>query len=250
MADNVSEKKRQFNANRNQAKVNLTRKLGRNPTAAEILGLVGTRRKGLNENSFFAGIMKKAENRAAAAAEVKMAAKAAVAEVRMKQKAQVEEKKISAKVAAAVSKMGKTNDGKGAKTAARALSAQMKKSALEQNKLVKKEAKGLAKAAKEAAREAAKEQFSAMEAAARNNLTRVLGKPPRVANIRRLASIRHSGVNLSVNDFLKVKNYAMTRKANAKGMTQKRMNLANVNMPVMDPCEACELKKFLERENA
>lgn len=247
MADNASEKKKQFNANRNQAKANLTRKLGRNPTAAEILGLVGTRRKGLNENTFLAGLMKKAENRAAAAAEVKMAAKAAAAEVRMKQKAMVEEKKLVAKAEALSAKKG---EAKAAKTTMRALTAEMKKSAAAQNKLAKKEAKGLAKAAKEAAREAAKEQFSAMEAAARNNLTRVLGKPPRVANIRRLASIRHSGVNLSVNDFLKVKNYAMTRKANAKGPTQKRMTLNNANLPVMDPCEACDLKRFLERENA
>jgi hypothetical protein len=250
MADNASDKKRQFNANRNQAKVNLTRKLGRNPTAAEILGLVGTRRKGLNENSFLAGLMKKAENRAAAAAEVKMAAKAAAAEVRMKQKAAVEEKKLAAKANAVSAKAEKKGEGKVAKTAMRALTMEMKRAAAAQNKLVKKEAKGLAKAAKEAAREAAKEQFSAMEASARNNLTMALGRPPRVANIRRLASIRHSGVNLSVNDFLRVKNYAMTRKANAKGMTQKRMNLGNANLPVMDPCEACELKKFLERENA
>lgn len=250
MADNASQKKKQFNMNRNQAKTNLTRKLGRNPTAAEILGLVGTRRKGMNENSFFAGLMKKAENRASAAAEVKMAAKAAAAEVRMKQKAEANAKKLVAKVEKEGAKAEKKGDGRAMKTAARKMEAEMKKVAKEQNKMAKQEARGLAKAATVAAREAAKEQFTMIEAAARNNLTKALGKPPRVANIRRLASIRHSGVNLSVNDFMRVKNYAATRKANAKSMTQAKMNLSNVNLPAMDPCEACELKKFLERENA
>jgi hypothetical protein len=246
MAENtLSNKKKQFNMNRNQAKVNLTRKLGRNPTAAEILGLVGTRRKGENENSFFAGLMKKAENRAAKAAEVKMAVKAAAAEVRMKQKAAEQEKKMAAKAEVVAAKMDKKGENKGAKTALRKLAAEAKKMAAEQNKMAKKEAKGLAKAAKEAAAAAAKDQFAEIERMARNNLTRALGKAPRVANIRRLASIRHSGVNLPVNDFLRVKNYAATRKAG----TMRPMNLSNVNLPMMDPCEACELKKFLEKQN-
>ncbi len=246
MADNASEKKKQFNMNRAQAKRNLTNKLGRDPTAAEILGLVGTRRKGLSNNSFINGLMKKKENRAAKAAEVKMAAKAAAAEVRMKQKAAEEERKMLEKAEKLAAKGEKKGENKMAKTAARKLAAEAKKAAAEQNKLAKKEAKGLAKAAKEAAAAAAKEQFAEIERVARNNLTRALGKAPRVANIRRLASIRHSGVDLSVNDFMKVKNYAATRKA---GTQMKMMNLKNVNMPVMDPCEACELKKFLEKEN-
>lgn len=242
MEANGSEKKKQFNMNRNQAKANLTRRLGRNPTAAEILGLVGTRRKGQNEEEFFSGLMKKAENRAAKAAEVKMAAKAAAAEVRMKQKAAEQERKMLAKAASMTAKKGQNKE---AKAAARKMAAEAKKMAAEQNKIAKQEAKNLAKAAKEAARLAAKEEFVEIERIARNNLTRALGKGPRVANIRRLASIRHSGVNLSVNDFLKVKNYAATRKAG----TQKVMNLKNVNMPAMDPCDACALKKFLEKEN-
>lgn len=248
MADNASEKKRQFNMNRNQAKKNLTARLGRNPTAAEILGLVGTRRKGQNENAFFAGLMQKAESRAAAAAEVKMAAKAAAAEVRMKQKAEAEAKKLAAKAEKEAAKVAaKKNNSRAVKTAARKMEAEMKKAAAAQNKAAKAEAKALAKAAKEAAKEASKEQFAEIERIARNNLTKALGKAPRVANIRRLASIRHSGVDISVNDFLKVKNYAATRKAG----TQKKMpNLTNVNLGPMDPCEACELKKFLEREEA
>jgi hypothetical protein len=247
MEGEVVNKKKQFNMNRNQAKANLTRRLGRNPTAAEILGLVGTRRKGLNENSFFAGLMKKAESRASAAAEVKMAAKAAAAEVRMKQKANAEARKLAERAEKEAAKLAKKGEGKGAKTAARKMEAELKKAAAEQNKLAKKEAKGLAKAAKEAARESAKEQFAEIERVARNNLTRALGKAPRVANIRRLASIRHSGVNLSVNDFMRVKNYAATRKAGTL-MKTKIENLEKLNLGPMDPCEACELKKFLEKE--
>jgi hypothetical protein len=243
----MTEKELKFAKNRNNAKRNLTRRLARNPTAAEIMGLIAVRRQGRNENQFFGDIMQKAEARAAAGAEAKAAAKAAAAEVRMKQQAIMAEEKMRIQAAKEEAKLMKKAESKAEKNAARALVLNMKKMQKMQNKTAKLETRKLARDVKELAREEAKKQFSMAEGQARENLTRALGKPPRVANIRRLASLRQKGVELSVNDYLKVKNYAGTRKEGPRNSLERFFALNNVK-PEVDPCAACELRKFLEKE--
>ena len=243
----VTEKELKFRRNRNNAKRNLTEKLQRNPTAAEIMGLIAVRRQGRNENQFMAEVIGKAEAKAAVAAEAKAAAAAAAAGVRMKQKAAQNEAKLLKTAAKQEAKLMKKTSTKGEKVAAKVIVAETKKAVKAQNKLAKEEAKGLAKEAKRIAHEESKKAFTNIEAIARNNLTRALGKAPRVANIRRLASIRHSGVDLPVQNFLKVKNYAATRKVKAKNSLERFFE-SNNSKPEIDVCAACELKKFLERE--
>lgn len=222
--------KAKFNMNRATAKRNLTARLARAPTGAEILGLVGARRRGNNENSFIQMLMEKAEARAAA----KMNAKAAVAEKKMTKKAN--------KAAATMTK--KANKAAAPKAVAASVAAEGKKAAKEQAKLARQEARELAKEAKKIAKEEAKAAFQAVEAKARENLTRYLGKAPRVANIRKLASVRHSGANLTVEDFMKVKQYRNTRKSNPQTPAPSLDNFS----PTLDACGQCELEKFLAKE--
>jgi hypothetical protein len=243
----VTEKELKFAKNRNNAKRNLTQRLQRNPTAAEIMGLIAVRRQGRNESAYMAEIIGKAEAKAAVAAEAKAAAAAAAAEVRMKQKAAANEAKLLKAAAKQENKLLKKATKKEEKTAAKAIVAETKKAAKVNAKVAKAEAKALAEEAKRIAREESKKAFAGVEAIARNNLTRALGKAPRVANIRRLASIRHSGVDLPVENFLKVKNYAGTRKVKAKNSLE-RFFASNNAKPEIDVCAACELKKFLEKE--
>lgn len=246
-----------FARNRSAAKKNLTRKLGRNPSAAEILGLVGVRRRGENENSFYARIQEGAEKRAALAAEAKAAGAAAAAAVRMKVKAAKLEAKLllaSNSLTKGLTKKARTPEQKNAAVAMGTLS---KKAAREQAASMKEEARKLAKAAKMEAKEAKAEAAAAakleaaqlyemQKAAAAQNLRSVLGKNPRMANVLRLAGIRRSGVNVSVNDFLKVSHHGRSMK-NKTSSTAKIAELAAFS-PEMDVCAQCEMKKFLEKE--
>lgn len=243
----VTEKELKFAKDRNNSKRNLTERLQRNPTAAEIMGLIAVRRQGRNENQYMAEIIGKAESKAAMAAEAKAAAKAAAAEVRMKQKAAQDEAKMLKMATKEEGKLLKKASNKGEKMAARALATVTRKVAKNQGKFAKEEAKQLAVEAKKVAREEAKKAFINIEAIAKNNLSRALGKAPRVANVRRLASIRHAGTNLPVENFLKVKNYATTRKVRAKNSLERFFS-SNNSKPDVDVCTACELKKFLEKE--
>lgn len=247
-----------FARNRSAAKKNLTRKLGRNPSAAEILGLVGVRRRGENENSFYAKLKESAEKRGAIAAEAKAAAVAAAAAVRMKNKAAKMEAKLllqSNVLAKGLTKKAKTPEQK---SAAVAMGTMSKKAVREQAAIMKEEARKIAKAAKMEAKEAkaaaavaakieAAQLYDMQKAAAAQNLRSVLGKNPRMANVLRLAGIRRSGTNVSVDDFLKVARYGRTIK-NRNSSTAKRGEL-NAFSPEMDPCAQCELKKFLEKED-
>lgn len=250
-----SEKKELFARNRSAAKKNLTRKLGRNPSAAEILGLVGVRRRGENENSFYARIQQGAEKRAAIAAEAKAAAVAAAAAVRMKEKAAKMEAKLLMKSNILEKGLTKKARTPAQKTAAIAMGSESKKAAREQAKIMKEEAAKMAKIAKLEAKEAkaaaaaaakieAAQIYDMQKAAAAQNLRSVLGKNPRMANVLRLAGIRRSGADISVNDFLKVSRHGRT-------MKNKSSSKANLNSfsPEMDVCEQCELKKFLEKED-
>ena len=240
-----------FEAEKNQAKKNLTERLGRKPTLAELLGLLKTRKQKKNEGAFFSRILegegvklgvlttRKNNARASAAAEVKEAAKAAAAAVREKQKMAKQSEKDFEKAM--------KNAEKDAKKAVKGQSKAEKVAAAAAAKQAKMEAREILKATKELARQNAKAAFIATEDQARKNLTRVLGKAPRVANIRRLASIRHSGVDLSVNDYLKVKNHSVTRKAKNSLQRMFKENVRNV-APEIDVCAQCDMKRFLERE--
>jgi hypothetical protein len=223
--------KAKFNMNRATAKRNLTARLARAPTGAEILGLVGARRRGNDENSFVEMLMQKAEARMAA---------------KMNAKAEAAESKMAAKAAkGAVTMTRKANKAGPPKAVAKGVAAEGKKLAAEQAKLARAQAREMAKEAKRVAKEESKAAFAAIEAKARENLTRYLGKPPRVANIRKLASVRHSGVNLSIDDFMKIKQYRNTRKVNP---STPQPSLSNFKPEMSDPCAACELQKFLNRE--
>jgi hypothetical protein len=226
-----------FASNRNAAKKNLTRKLGRNPTGAEILGLVGARRRGENENSFFARIQEAAEKRIADAAESRMKQKAAKMEAKL-----LQPKNMTKKIMREEANAAKAEEKEGARQLA---------------KMLKEEAMRAAKAAKEEAREEKRLQaaiakkeaaqlYEMQKAAAAQNLRSVLGKNPRMANVLRLAGIRRSGANISVNDFLKVSQRGKTLK---KGSSAERLKELNGFSPDMDVCAQCELKKFLENQD-
>lgn len=240
-----SNRKALFARNRSAAKKNLTRKLGRNPSAAEILGLVGVRRRGEDENSFYARVQEGAEKRAAVAAEAKAAAVAAAAAVRMKVKAAKMEAKLLMASNTLVKGLTKKAKTPAQKTAAIAMGSESKKAAREQAKIMKEEAKRLAKEAKMAAKIEAAQLYEMQKAAAAQNLRSVLGKNPRMANVLRLAGIRRSGAEISVNDFLKVARHGKTMKNKTSAA---RAELAAFS-PEMDVCEQCELKRFLEKED-
>jgi hypothetical protein len=143
----------------------------------------------------------------------------------------------------AVKKVNNPNNSKAARRTAKAQLNAVKK----QNVAARKTARAEKKAAKEEAKERAKVQFAEAELRARENLTRTLGKAPQMANIKRLAGIRTSGVNLSTNDYMRVKKYKNTLKARNLNKIFKE-NADNV-APEIDVCAQCELKKFLEKQN-
>jgi ABC-type Na+ efflux pump permease subunit len=137
------------------------------------------------------------------------------------------------------------------KTAAVAMGTLSKKAAREQAKVAKAAAVEIAKKAKADAKEAkvvakieAAQMYEQQKAAAAQNLRSVLGKNPRMANVLRLAGIRRSGANISVNDFLKVARHGRTM----KNKSSSKANLNNFS-PELDACAQCEMKKFLEKED-
>lgn len=237
---------------------NLTNKLGRKPLATEVAGLLKTRKQKRNEGAFFKNIMAAAAVKEAGKAALKAAKKAAGDEVKAKLKAETdaqkaikraereEERAFQKAIKAKTNAVKKVNNPNNSKAARRTAKAQLKE-VLKQNVAARKTARAERKAAKEEAKERAKVQFALAESRARNNLTRTLGKAPQMANIKRLAGIRTSGVNLSTNDYMRVKKYRNTLKSRSLDKLFKE-NVGNV-APEVDVCAQCELKKFLERED-
>jgi len=231
---------------------NLTNKLGRKPLATEVAGLLKTRKQKRNEGAFFKNIMAAAAGKEA----LKAAKKAAGDEVKAKLKAETnaqkaikraereEERAFQKAIKAKTNAVKKVNNPNNSKAARRTAKAQLKE-VLKQNVAARKTARAEKKAAKEEAKERAKVQFALAETRARNNLTRTLGKAPQMANIKRLAGIRTSGVNLSTNDYMRVKKYRNTLKSRSLNKLFKE-NVGNV-APEVDVCAQCELKKFLEQ---
>lgn len=256
-----------FKKNQNNAKRNLTARLGRKPTGAEILGLVKVRRQAMNEESFYDRVLQKEIEREAmkmeaaeakkvgkkapaseAKALLKEAVAAAKVEKALTRKVNAEAKKAAKEAEKAAEKAAKEAQKaaeKAAKEAEKALKKAEVNALKQQEKDAKKEARAVKQVEKEAVKALTKEAFEIEMERARTNLTRAIGKAPRVANIRRLAAIRKSGANLNVLNYLKVRNY--TAKQKNRG-NMKVENLANV-APPMDVCAACALKKMLEKED-
>jgi hypothetical protein len=230
---------------------NLTNKLGRKPLATEIAGLVKTRKQKKNEDAYFRNVMARAAVKEAGKEALKAAKKAASEEVKGKQKAEKEKEKAIKKAEKAeervfqkaiklqdkaIRKAEKSNNSSATRRTLKAVK--------EYNAATRKAARADTKAAKLNAKARAKVQFAEAETKARENLTRTLGKAPQMANIKRLAGIRTSGINLSTNDYMRVKKYKNTlKKRNGK------MNMSNFPTPNADVCAQCELKKFLEHES-
>ena len=238
---------------------NLTEKLGRKPLAPEVAGLLKTRKQKRNEGAYFKNVMAKAAVKDAAKLALKAAKKAATDEVRGKLKAETNAQKAIRKAERneerafqkalkaeekALQKMNKTNNSQVARRTAKA----ELKAVKQQNVAARKTARAATKAAKLEAKERAKVQFAAAEEMARANLTRTLGKAPQMANIKRLAGIRTSGVDLSTNDYMRVKKYKNTLKGKSNLNRFFKENVRNI-APEIDVCAQCEMKKFLERDD-
>jgi len=236
---------------------NLTEKLGRKPLATEVAGLVKTRKQKKNENAYIQNVIAAAAAKEAGREALKAAKKAAANEVKAKLKAESNAQKAIKKAERneerafqkaikdeeqAKKKAANPNNSKVARQTAKA----ELKAVKARNVATRKAARAEKKAAKEEAKAQAKVQFAAAEAKARNDLTRTLGKAPQMANIKRLAGIRTSGVNLSTNDYMRVKKYKNTLKGRNLNNLFKE-NVRNI-MPDIDVCAQCELKKFLERD--
>ena len=240
---------------------NLTEKLGRKPLAPEVAGLLKTRKQKKNENKYIQNVVAAAAIKEMGREALKAAKKAAGDEVKAKLKSEKnfdkalkkaernEERAFQKALKAEEKAVKKVNSPNNSKAARRTAKAQLK-AVKQQNVAARKTARAEKKAVKEEAKERSKVQFAEAEARARNDLTRTLGKAPQMANIKRLAGIRTSGVNLSTNDYMRVKKYRNTLKAKGMGSLNKlyRENVRNV-VPDIDVCAQCELKKFLARED-
>lgn len=271
------DKKAQFDKEREDAKKFLTDKLGRSPTAAEILALMGARRRGQKNTDVIRNITKKASNRknlaaraAEAAKEAAKAARKAVMEEAKAKKAQVKvvNKEAEDEAAAILAEMNEEDRRAGKKVVktARARTAKVKsapklnlnaaakeiakktmKAMKNQAKVEMKAQRNMAKKVKEALSAERKQLFKLAEEQAKKDLTVVAGKAPRMANVKRLAAIRTSGANISATNFVKVRNYRNARKT-MKRVNQLATNLGNM-APEIDVCAACDAKRWLEKED-
>ena len=201
---------------------NLTARIGRKPTKGEVKNYAKTRKLGRAGNAFVEMIVQKNQEKAF-------------------QKALKEKQKEKEKSEKAAEKAAERMMMKAAKNEKKAINKTLKKEARELTRMEKAEVKAAAKAA-------AKVQFEMAEQQARNNLSRVLGKAPRIADIKRLASIRHAGTTLSVNNYMRVKQHANTLKAKNSLSKVFKENVHNIK-PEIDACAQCEMQKFLARED-
>jgi hypothetical protein len=276
------DKKAQFDKERENAKTFLSGKLGRAPTAAEILALMGARRRGQKNENVIRNITRKAQERKNLAKKADEAAKAAAAAARKAVREEAKSKKEAAKVlnkeaedeaARILAEMNENERRAGkAKTpkargltakkpkaekaapkvnmnaAAKEIAKRTMKAMKEQEKLNAKAQKEMMKRVKEGLSQERKQLFKLAEEKARKDITDVIGKAPRVANIKRLAAIRTSGANISAKNFLQVRNYRNSRKT---AKTVKRVNNLAKNLEALsldiDVCAACDYKRWLEK---
>jgi hypothetical protein len=267
------DKKAQFNEDRAKAKADLKSKLGRDPTAAEILALMGARRRGQKNENILRNITKKATDRKNLAARAAAAAKEAEAvlqEAKSKKaktkvlnlEAEDEAARIMAEMNEEDRKAGravpktvkrtktakvKVNAPINLNAAAKELAKKTMKAMRNQAKLEQKHQREMAKKVKEQLSAQRKQLFKLAEEQAKKDLTDVAGKAPRMANVKRLAAIRTSGANISAKNFIQVRNYRNARK------TMKRVNNLAANLgnmaPEIDVCAACDAKRWLEKND-
>ncbi len=272
------DKKAQFNEDRAKAKADLKSKLGRDPTAAEILALMGARRRGQKNENILRNITKKATDRKNLAARAAAAAKEAAAAARKAVLQEAKSKKAKTKVlnleaedeAARIMAEMNEEDRKAGRAvpktvkrtktakvkvnapinlnaAAKELAKKTMKAMRNQAKLEQKHQREMAKKVKEQLSAQRKQLFKLAEEQAKKDLTDVAGKAPRMANVKRLAAIRTSGANISAKNFIQVRNYRNARK------TMKRVNNLAANLgnmaPEIDVCAACDAKRWLEKND-
>lgn len=244
------------NNDKNAAIRNLTERLGRVPYVYEVQGLMKTRKQKKNNSAYIEDVIAKAAQKAAAAAALKAAKKAAADEVKEKLKAEKEAEKAikkaerneerAAKKAEKEQEKAKTKIAKSTNLNTRRKAKAELNVIKRKNINARKTARGQAKLLKNEAKERARVAFVNAETKARNNLTRSLGKAPQIMNIKRLAGIRTSGVNLSTNDYIRVKKYKNTLKTKKNASLE---NIHNIMPPTMDACARCEVEKFLASED-
>ena len=110
---------------------------------------------------------------------------------------------------------------------------------------MKAQAKANAKIAAEVAKKKAQEAVIELQTQAKKNLQEYLKKAPREANVKKLAAIRRRGTNLSVADYVKVRNAAEKMKdKNLASFFAANIGNANVH-PVANAKAQERLAQFL-----
>ena len=120
-----------------------------------------------------------------------------------------------------------------------------KNAAKQMAKTMKVQAKANAKIAAEVAKKKAQEAVIELQTQAKKNLQEYLKKAPREANVKKLAAIRRRGTNLSVADYVKVRNAAEKMKdKNLASFFAANIGNANVH-PVVNAKAQERLAQFL-----
>jgi hypothetical protein len=232
---------------RENVRKNLTARLGRGAMVANAAKLTAMMNKGVpkeEQERFIQEIMgreKGAPRAKKLAAVVEEKGEEAESEAKersarsleeMRRKAEEIQEKLEATANQANKKPRKT--AKAAKNAAKQMA-----------KTMKAQAKANAKIAAEVAKKKAQEAVIELQNQAKKNLQEYLKKAPREANVKKLAAIRRRGTNLSVADYVKVRNAA--EKMKDKNLASFfAANIGNANVHPVGNAKAQErLAQFL-----
>jgi len=203
---------------RENVRRNLTARLGRGAMVANAAKLTAMMNKGVpkeEQERFIQEIMAREKGAPRAkklAAVVEEKGEEAESEVKERSARSLEEmrrkaEEIQAKLEATANQASK-KPRKTAKAANKNAAKAAKNAAKQMAKTMKAQAKANAKLAAEVAKKKAQEAVIELQAQAKKNLQEYLKKAPREANVKKLAAIRRRGTNLSVADYVKVRNAA------------------------------------------
>ena len=232
---------------RENVRRNLTVRLGRGAMVANAAKLTAMMNKGVpkeEQERFIQEIMgreKGAPRAKKLAAVVEEKGEEAESEAKERSARSLEEmrrkaEEIQAKLEATANQVSK----KPRKTAKAA-----KNAAKQMAKTMKAQAKANAKIAAEVAKKKAQEAVIELQTQAKKNLQEYLKKAPREANVKKLAAIRRRGTNLSVADYVKVRNAAEKMKdKNLASFFAANIGNANVH-PVANAKAQERLAQFL-----
>jgi hypothetical protein len=239
---------------RENVRKNLTARLGRGAMVANAAKLTAMMNKGVpkeEQERFIQEIMgreKGAPRAKKLAAVVEEKGEEAESEAKersarsleeMRKRAEEIQEKLEATANQANKKPRKT--AKAAKNAAKAV----KNAAKQMAKTMKAQTKANAKIAAEVAKKKAQEAVIELQTQAKKNLQEYLKKGPREANVKKLAAIRRRGTNLSVADYVKVRNAAEKMKdKNLASFFAANIGNANVH-PVANAKAQERLAQFL-----